>query len=113
MRRCAVNQPPAQRERPDGERQPQPQPEAGLTWFGSSPTPRHTDGDGLTELSDLHKGQLTDRAMYNGHNGSLVVMLEEQTQTTLEQAEALLCQEVGAEDEEEAAASLHGVQDGV
>ena len=40
-------------------------------------------------------------------------MLEVQTQTTLQQAEALLCQEVRTEDEEEAPAALHRVQDGV
>lgn len=38
-------------------------------------------------------------------------MLKVQTQTTLQQAEALFCQEVWAEDEEEAAAPLHQMQD--
>lgn len=113
MRRRAVDQPPAHGERPDGQRQPQPQPEARPMWFRSSPSPRDSGGGGLPELSNLHAGQLTNRAVNNSDNGGVVAVLEVDTQTTLQEAEALFCQEVGTEDEEEAAAPLHQVQDGL
>ena len=113
MRRRAVNQPPAQSKRPDGQRQPQSQPESGPLRFRSTPSPRHGGGGSLTELSDLYAGQFTDGAAHDGDDGGPVAVLEVQTQTTLQQAEALLCQEVGAEDEDEAPAPLHRVQDGL
>lgn len=58
--------------------------------------------------------QLPDRAVNNGDNGSTVSALEAENQLTLQEAEAPVCQEGGAEHKEEAAAAaLHGVRDGI
>lgn len=109
----AVNHPPAKSQRPHRQRQPQAEPEPRASGFRSSAAPPDGAGADLTQLRDLHARQFTDGAVNHPHDGSLAPPLEVQSQTALQEAEALLHQEAGAEDEEEAAASLHRLQDGV
>lgn len=109
--RSAVNQSPAQSQWPYRQRQPQPQPEARALRFGSTSSPFHSTAGGPSKLSNLGTAQVTDRAVNHCHNGGLEAALQEQTETTLQEAKGLLRQEAWTEDEKEATTSLHGVQD--
>lgn len=109
--RSAVNQPPAQSQWTYRQRQPQPQPEARALRFGPTSSPFHSADGGPSKLSNLGTAQFTDRVVNHCHNGGLEAALQEQTETTLQEAKGLLHQEAWTEYEKEATTSLHGVQD--